>query len=408
MATPSPTPTNGGKVLLCVSGGIAAYKAAEVLRHLTESGCEVTVVATDAARAFVGEATWAALSGKPVATSLWQSAHDVPHVSLARWADIVAVVPATADALARIAAGRADDMLAAVCLMTKSPVVMFPAMHTEMWEHPTTQEHVNVLRGRGLLVVTPDSGRLTGPDTGVGRLGEPTSIAQIIRQVMTATTSTNALAGAHVVVTAGGTREAVDPVRVISNRSSGIMGYACATAAVAAGANVTVISANSSLPPVAGASTVHVASHQELADALGGLARQADAVVMAAAVSDYAPDAAAEKMSKTGGALDLRLHELPDILADVARGRQGARPVLVGFAAETVDGREQLIQRASAKRAKKGCDVIVANNVSGGAVFGDTDTDLVIIDDDGAIDVGPASKETAATHVIAAVARHLR
>ena len=408
MATPSPTPANGGKVLLCVSGGIAAYKAAEVLRHLTESGCDATVVATDAARAFVGDATWAALSGKPVANSLWQSAHDVPHVSLARWADVVAVVPATADTLARIAAGRADDLLAAACLMTKAPVVMFPAMHTEMWEHPTTQEHVNLLRERGLLVVAPDSGRLTGPDTGVGRLGEPASIAQVIRQMMIATTSTTALSGAHVVVTAGGTREAVDPVRVISNRSSGIMGYACATAAVAAGATVTVISANSALPPVAGATTIHVGSHQELANALGGLAGQADAVVMAAAVSDYAPDAATEKMSKTGGTVDLRLHELPDILGDVAKRRQSTRPVLVGFAAETADDRGQLVQRAIAKRAKKGCDVIVANNVSGGAVFGDSETDIVIIDDAGATDLGPMSKESAATHVITAVARHLR
>jgi phosphopantothenoylcysteine decarboxylase/phosphopantothenate--cysteine ligase len=215
------------------------------------------------------------------------------------------------------------------------------------------------------------------------------------------------LNGSSVVVTAGGTREPVDPVRVLTNRSSGIMGYACAAAAVAAGATVTVISANAELPPVAGASTVHVGSHHELSGALSEVSGQADAVIMAAAVSDFAPESAIAKMKKDGREVSLRLHELPDILAGLAQHREGSRPVLIGFAAETAGDQQQLIELATVKRANKGCDVIIANNVSGGAVFGQDATDIVIVDENGAAALGPSSKEAAAAAVIARLAGRL-
>lgn len=408
MPTDIHPPLKSGRVLLCVTGGIAAYKAAEVLRDLTESGCEVTVIATDAALSFVGAATWAALSGKPVATSMWQSTHEVPHISLARWADIVAVVPATADALARIADGRANDLVSAACLMTQKPVVLFPAMHTEMWDHPQTREHVSHLRDRGFIVVTPDAGRLTGADSGVGRLADPRSIAMVVRQMMLGGSS-HSLSGKHVVVSAGGTRESIDDVRVISNRSSGLMGYACAAAAVAAGAQVTVLAANVSLPPIAGTHTLTVESHQDLAQALDATIAQGDVdvVVMAAAVSDYTPAGQSGKIKKSGQPLSLELQELPDLLAGLAADRVGTRPLLVGFAAETAADPTRLIELAGDKRQRKGCDVIVANDVSGGAVFGSGATDICIIDAAGHQALGPTSKEHAAAAIIATVARLL-
>ena len=408
----------GLRVLLCVTGGVSAYKAAEVLRSLKESGSDVTVVATDSALAFVGEATWAALSGKPVARSMWQQTHDVPHVSLARWADVIAVVPATADAMARIASGRADDLVASLCLMAASGVIMFPAMHTEMWEHPATVENVSRLRKIGIRVVAPDSGRLTGPDTGVGRLGEPASIAMIIRTFAQPASRDAALINRRVVITAGGTREEIDSVRVITNKSSGLMGYSCAAAAVAAGAEVTIIAANVSLPSIAGATTVAVTSHAELAAAVTAAAVTADAVIMAAAVSDYAPEPIHGKLKKTGGAASLQLIELPDILAGLGAARAAARAatslpteparpsVLVGFAAEAAAG-DDLHLLAKKKLQNKGCDLIIANDVSGGAVFGEESTSILIVDASGARSVAEVTKEAAAVEVIAAVAARL-
>ena len=404
----------GLRVLLCVTGGVSAYKAAEVLRSLKESGSDVTVVATDSALAFVGEATWAALSGKPVARSMWQQTHDVPHVSLARWADVIAVVPATADAMARIASGRADDLVASLCLMAASGVIMFPAMHTEMWEHLSTSENVTRLRSLGIRVVAPDTGRLTGPDTGVGRLGEPASIAMIIRAFADPALRDSPQAGRRVVITAGGTREDIDSVRVITNKSSGLMGYACAAAAVAAGAEVVVIAANVSLPNMAGVAMMSVSTHTDLSAAVASAAATADVVIMAAAVSDYAPVAIGGKIKKTGSTQSLQLQELPDILAGLGSTRAAsstntasAKPaVLVGFAAETATG-DELEQLAGKKLRDKGCDLIIANDVSGGAIFGDGSTSVLIVDSSGATSVAEVTKEKAAVAVITAVAARL-
>ena len=398
------------KVLLCVTGGIAAYKAAEVLRNLKESGCEVTVAASESALAFVGEPTWAALSGKPVARSIWARPDEVPHVSLARWADVIAVVPATADCLARLADGRADDIVTASCLMADSPVVVFPAMHTEMWQHRATAAHAATLRARGVLVTDPDSGRLTGADSGVGRLGDPAAIAMIIRAAARRAEGAGSLAGRHVVITAGGTREPIDPVRVVTNTSSGQMGYAISAAAAAAGARVTLICANVAMADMAGARVVRVSTHAQLAEALdAAVADDADAVIMAAAVSDYAPTAAPEKVKKSGGDLELTLHELPDILAGLARRRTSMRPVLVGFAAETAAG-ARLLELAREKLVRKGCDLIVANDVSNGAVFGQGWTSIAVISADSDSPVAVAadvSKEAAASAVVEVLAARL-
>lgn len=370
-------------VLLGVTGGIAAYKSAEVVRRLRDLGCDVTVAATPSALAFVGEATWAALSGKPVLTSMWQRAESVGHVSAARAADVVLVAPATADFMARIAAGRSDDVLSAIVLMATVPVVLAPAMHTEMWLNAATADNVTLLRARGMLVLEPDSGRLTGPDSGPGRLPAPQSLADIAYCAAAAGPGLS-LHGRKVVVTAGGTREAWDPVRWLGNRSSGRMGYAIASAAVARGAEVVVIAANVDLPDVAGARTRRVGSHAELESAVTREAEQADAVVMAAAVADFTVPAQSAKVKKTAGeAPVLHLQQTSDILAGLARDRGAGRPILIGFAAETESDPEALNRRAADKLAAKGCDVIVANDVTGAAVFGHDRASVLILDRDG-------------------------
>src|SRR3954447_1567339 len=279
------------RIVLGVSGGIAAYKSCELLRLFTESGHSVRVVPTADALRFVGEATWAALSGQPVATDVWSDVDQVPHVRLGQEADLVVVAPATADLLARAAHGRADDLLSATLLTARCPVLFAPAMHTEMWEHPATQANVAVLRERGAVVLTPASGRLTGADTGVGRLPDPAEIFTAARTLLLHPTQD--LAGRHVVVSAGGTREPLDPVRFLGNRSSGRQGYALAAVAAARGAQVTVVAANVSLPHPAGATVVRVSTAAELRTAVLTAAAEADAVVMAAAVADFRPASSA-------------------------------------------------------------------------------------------------------------------
>src|SRR5689334_16536419 len=258
-----PRPEDAPKVVLGVAGGIAAYKACELLRLLTESGHRVRVVPTAAALHFVGEPTWAALSGQPVATDVFTSAHEVPHVKIGQTADLVVVAPATADLLAKAAHGLADDLLTNTLLTARCPVVYAPAMHTEMWEHPATAANVATLRRRGAVVVEPAVGRLTGADSGKGRLPDPAAIFALARRVLARGPAVPDLAGRHVVVTAGGTREPIDPVRFIGNRSSGKQGYAFASAAAARGARVTLVSANVALPDPAGADVVHVGSTEE-------------------------------------------------------------------------------------------------------------------------------------------------
>ena len=401
-------------VVLGVSGGIAAYKACELLRRFTESGHDVTVVPTAAALEFVGAATWSALSGKPVSADVWHDVHQVPHVRLGQSADLVVVAPATADLLAQAAHGLAGDLLTNTLLTARCPVVVAPAMHTEMWEHPATQDNVATLRRRGVLVVEPAEGRLTGADTGKGRLPDPVEIFEVAREVLARAGSAQPLdlAGRHVLVSAGGTREYLDPVRFLGNRSSGRQGYALARAAVARGAEVTLVAANVSLPDPAGVKVVTVETTAQLRDAVLAAAPTADAVVMAAAPADYRPATVSDtKMKKAddGSAPSLALQQNPDVLAEISHHRVRPGAVVVGFAAETGDDTGSVMEMARAKLARKGCDLLVVNDVSGGRVFGSPDTEAVVLDAAGeATEVPPGSKSALAHVVWDRVAARLR
>src|SRR4051812_5929111 len=332
------------QVVLGVSGGIAAYKACELLRLLTESGHRVRVVPTESALNFVGAATWAALSGQPVITDVWSHVEQVPHVRIGQSADLVVVAPATADLLARAATGRADDLLTATLLTARCPVLFAPAMHTEMWEHPATQANVATLRSRGVVVLDPAVGRLTGADSGAGRLPEPAEIyaAALLlleRGALGLGEAALDLAGRHIVVSAGGTREPLDPVRFLGNRSSGRQGYALARTALSRGAEVTLVSANVALPDPAGAKVVRVRTAAQLRDVTRDAARSADVVVMAAAVADFRPaHVATGKIKKTADdPAAIELVRNPDILAELSGERVRPGQVIVGFAAETDD-----------------------------------------------------------------------
>jgi len=386
------------RVVLGVGAGIAAYKACELLRRLTESGHRVRVVPTADSLRFVGAATWAALSGQPVTTTPWDDVHEVPHVRLGAEADLVFIAPATADLLARAAAGRADDLLTSVLLTARCPVVFAPAMHTEMWEHPATQDNVARLRGRGCLVLEPASGRLTGPDSGPGRLPEPAELWQVAVRVLARGTAGMApdLRGRRVVVSAGGTREEIDPVRFIGNWSSGRQGYALAEAAVARGGAVTVVAANVGLPDPAGTTVIPVTSACEMRSAVLSAAAAADAVVMAAAVADYRPAARSEqKLKKAGAAPPLELVENPDILKELAARRRPGQ-ILTGFAAET----ENMAENGRAKLAAKGCDLLVVNQVGAGLAFGTSDNAALVLGADGSVTEVPRGPKTALADVI--------
>ncbi|MEV4010218.1 bifunctional phosphopantothenoylcysteine decarboxylase/phosphopantothenate--cysteine ligase CoaBC [Nonomuraea angiospora] len=412
------------KVVLGVSGGIAAYKACELLRLFTESGHEVRVVPTREALKFVGAPTWAALSGNPVSAEVWDDVHEVPHVRIGKQADLVVVAPATADVLARAAHGLAGDLLTNTLLTATCPVVFAPAMHTEMWQHPATRANVATLRERGTVVIDPAVGRLTGADTGPGRLPDPAEIFEVCLRVLRG--RPRDLAGRKIVVSAGGTREAIDPVRYLGNRSSGRQGYALARTAVARGAEVTLVAANVALPDPAGAKVVRVESAYELRDAVLAAAADADAVVMAAAVADFRPATRHEaKIKKTDGEPEpIFLAKNPDILAElgtlrrearaartrsaaqtrsestaqplpatagpepaaavagtesgdvVPRRERGAYPeVIVGFAAETHD----VLANGQAKLARKGCDLLVVNQVGEGLAFGTPDNAATVL-----------------------------
>jgi phosphopantothenoylcysteine decarboxylase/phosphopantothenate--cysteine ligase len=388
------TATGGRRVVLGVCGGIAAYKACELLRRFTESGHDVHVVPTASALKFVGETTWAALSGNPVATDVWTSAHRVPHVQLGRQADLVVVAPATADFLARMVIGRSDDLLTATLLTARCPIVIAPAMHTEMWQHPATEANVATLRERGVIVLDPAVGRLTGADTGIGRLPEPEEIYAVARTVLArGTQSLRAdLAGRHVVVTAGGTREPLDPVRYLGNRSSGRQGFALARAALARGAEVTLIAANAALADPAGAKVVRVRTAEDMRVAVEEVAASADAIVMAAAVADFRPAVRADAKLKKGSAdpEPVALVRNPDILADISANRRRDGQVIVGFAAETND----VLDNGRAKLASKGCDLIVVNQVGENLTFGAEHNTATILGADGtSLAVEDVSKE---------------
>ena len=403
------------QVILGVTGGIAAYKACSLLRLFTEGGYDVTVVPTAAALKFVGAATWAALSGKPVPTDLWTDVHEVPHVRLGQHADLLVVAPATADLMARAAHGLADDLLTNILLTARCPVVLAPAMHTEMWQHPATVANVATLRLRGVLVIDPASGRLTGTDTGPGRLPEPDEIFAVCRDLLSGVQAglpRLELAGRRVVISAGGTREPLDPVRFLGNRSSGKQGYALSEVAAARGAEVTLISANVTLPVPQAVRLVLVQTAVELGEAVAKAAQDADVVVMAAAVADYRPAHYTDvKIKKThdDSAVDgdqsaptIQLVRNPDILAELVASRGSATsPVIVGFAAETGDGKHSVLDLAREKFVRKGCDVLVANEVGVDKTFGQ-DTNTVHILRRGVhatLHVGPVAKHAVAATV---------
>ncbi|TWG08322.1 phosphopantothenoylcysteine decarboxylase/phosphopantothenate--cysteine ligase [Saccharopolyspora dendranthemae] len=377
-------------MVLGVSGGIAAYKACEVLRRLTESGHDVRVVPTEAALNFVGAATFEALSGHPVTTGVFSDVHEVPHVRLGQEADLVVVAPATADLLARAASGQAPDLLTNTLLTARCPVLMIPAMHTEMWEHPATQHNVALLRSRGVIVSEPDSGRLTGKDTGKGRLPDPAEIVDLARLLLTSATALPwDLEGRRVVISAGGTRESLDPVRYLGNRSSGRQGYALARIAAHRGADVTLVAAHTAdLVTPAGVRLIRVGTAEEMRSVMLSESEGADAVVMAAAVADFKPVNRVEhKIKKTDRNPDpVELASNPDILAEIvdarAAGKLGAS-LIVGFAAETGDATSSVLDHGRAKLARKGCDMLVVNAVGDGMAFEVEDNSGWLLGDDG-------------------------
>jgi phosphopantothenoylcysteine decarboxylase / phosphopantothenate---cysteine ligase len=387
------------RVILGVGGGIAAYKACELLRLLTESGHDVRVIPTASALRFVGAPTWEALSGHPAPSDVWTEAYEVPHVRRGRSADLVVVAPATADLMAKAAHGRADDLLTNTLLTARCPVVFAPAMHTEMWEHPATVANVATLRSRGVVVIEPAVGRLTGPDTGKGRLPEPSEIYAVARRVLARGAGAPLdLGGRSVVVTAGGTREPLDPVRYLGNRSSGKQGYAFARAAVARGAQVTVIAANVSLPNPAGCDVIRVGTTEELRKATLEAAAGADVVVMAAAPADFRPAVYAShkiKRAEDGSAPTIELTVNPDIAAEIGERKRPGQ-ILVAFAAETNDA----LANARGKLARKRADFIVLNEVGVDKAFGRDENAASVLGADGsAVDIGLRGKDELADAV---------
>ena len=399
------------RVLLGVAGGIAAYKACELLRRLTESGHSVRVLPTAAALEFVGAATFEALSGQPVHTGVFADVPSVPHVRLGQEADLVLVAPATADLMARAASGRADDLLTAALLTARCPVLFAPAMHTEMWEHPATRANVATLRAHGAVVLDPASGRLTGRDTGPGRLPDPAEIAAFARLLLERPDALpRDLSGRRVAVSAGGTREALDPVRFLGNRSSGRQGYALAQVAAQRGAAVTLVAAHTAdLGDPAGVEVVRAGSARELREAMHAAAKGADAVVMAAAVADFRPVDPAEHKIKKGGTdpVPLRLTQNPDILVELVGAREPGQ-VVVGFAAETGDAAGDALHHGRAKLARKGCDLLVVNAVGDCKAFEVPDNAGWLLDRDGGETVlVSGSKALLASRVWDAVTRLL-
>jgi phosphopantothenoylcysteine decarboxylase/phosphopantothenate--cysteine ligase len=368
------------RIIVGVAGGIAAYKACTVVRQLTEAGHSVRVVPTESALRFVGAATFEALSGNPVHTGVWDDVHEVPHVRYGQEADLVVVAPATADLLARAVAGRADDLLTATLLTARCPVLFAPAMHTEMWFHPATVDNVATLRRRGAVVLEPASGRLTGADSGAGRLPEAEEIATFAQLLLArGDAMPYDLAGVKVLVTAGGTREPIDPVRFIGNRSSGKQGYAMARVLAQRGAEVTLIAGNTAgLVDPAGVHVEHIGSAAQLRDAVSKHAPGAQVLVMAAAVADFRPvSAAVSKIKKSAdpneAAPVIELARTDDVLAGIVRARtDGQLPkmrAIVGFAAETGDANGDVLFHARAKLRRKGCDLLVVNAVGENRAF---------------------------------------
>ena len=416
------------RVVIGVSGGIAAYKVAHLVRFFKERGDAVRVVPTAASLNFVGAATWEALSGEPVSTSVFDGVDEVQHVRLGHEADLVVIAPATADVIARIAAGRADDLLTATVLTATCPIVVAPAMHTEMWNNAATVANVATLRARGLHVMDPAVGRLTGKDTGAGRLPEPQDIGDYALKVLAqvhvqvhasagsepfaqpAAQESKSLAGRHVVISAGGTREPLDPVRYLGNNSSGLQGVALAQAALAAGARVTLVAAAMTASAPESVSVVQVGSALEMREAMHNLAPHADVIVMAAAVADFRPAVYEDtKIKKVVGAdpQPIALVKNPDILQELTAARVPGQ-VIVGFAAETGDSTGDVLDHGRAKAVRKQADLLVVNEVGRTKGFGTADNSVVLLDRAGE-QVGQVSgtKYEVATAIVAAVAERL-
>lgn len=404
------------RVVVGVGGGIAAYKACNLVRRFTETGHEVRVIPTEAALQFIGKATFEALSGNPVNTGVFADVPEVPHVRLGQEAELIVIAPATADLMARAAQGRADDLLTATLLTARCPVLIAPAMHTEMWEHPATRANVATLREHGAIVMEPAHGRLTGADTGAGRLPEPEEIFGLATLLLErADAIPRDLEGRRVVVSAGGTREPLDPVRFLGNRSSGKQGYALARLAAQRGAQVTLIAGNTiGLEPPAAVEVVHVTTAEQLKVAVDKHALGSDAVIMAAAVADFRPvNVAAAKIKKGADEPNsIDLAKTPDILAGLVQARRdGQLPgtAIVGFAAETGDEHADVLTHARAKLARKGCDLLVVNAVGEGKAFEVDHNDGWLLGADGteiALDHG--SKALLASRVLDALGPLLR
>lgn len=384
--------TERSTIVFGITGGIAAYKAVGAIRLLVTAGHDVHVVPTESALRFVGLPTLEAISGNPVTTSLYEGVDTVRHVALGQAADLIVIAPATANTLAKLATGQSDDLLGTTVLASSAPLVVAPAMHTGMWQNAATVANVEVLRSRGVIIVGPESGRLTGPDDGPGRMSEPADIVRIALETMAAATVLSRdLQGLHVVVSAGGTREPLDPVRFIGNRSSGKQGVAVARAAARRGARVTLVAAHldadvatatSALPDV---DVVPVGTAEELAQAIGRHGATADVVIMAAAVADYRPTSVSEskiKKDDTGDGLTLTLERTPDVLASLGSSPVPGRTV-VGFAAETAPDRDALLELGRAKMTRKRADLLVLNTVGWTTGFGADDNTAIVIGRDG-------------------------
>ncbi|WP_163163879.1 bifunctional phosphopantothenoylcysteine decarboxylase/phosphopantothenate--cysteine ligase CoaBC [Arthrobacter sp. Alg241-R88] len=375
------------RIVLGVGGGIAAYKVASLLRLFTEAGHHVTVIPTEAATRFVGTATWEALSGNPVSNSVFDDVHQVNHVRLGHEADLVVIAPATADLLAKAATGQAGDLLTNTLLMAHGPVLFAPAMHTEMWQHAATQANVETLRSRGAAVLEPATGRLTGSDSGPGRLPEPEVIFDAALALVQGQSDYQLpLAGRTVTISAGGTREPLDPVRFLGNRSSGKQGVALAVAARNAGATVRLLAAHMEVPPPAGVEVVPVETALQLREAALAAAADSDVVIMSAAVADFRPSEVSDtKIKKRDDSADpvITLVRNPDILHELVElrnsgGHAEGQQLIVGFAAETGDSHGDVLAYAEAKLERKGCDLLVVNHVGADKVFGQ-DTNSVVI-----------------------------
>ena len=381
----------GRKLLLGVSGGISAYKSCDLLRRLQEQGFIIDVVPTSASFNFVGKSTWEALSGRKVLTDLWSEVEKVPHISMAKENDLIVIAPTTADLLAKLASGRADDLLTNIVLASTAPKILVPAMHTEMWLNPATVANVKTLQERGFVVVAPDEGRMTGSDVGIGRYPEVNKIIEIINLTAHITAD---LAGKKLLITAGGTREPIDPIRFIGNRSSGRQGFALAAAAASRGAQVHLIAANTDLPVIEGVTMTSVETADQMAAVLEYEFSECDALIMSAAVADAKVANYSDQKIKKENLDVVSFSKNPDILKNLSEKKKPGQ-VIVGFAAETIAGLSELQKRGEEKLASKSLDLIYVNNVSDGAVFGSENTQGLIIDKNhNVIKVPQISKDT--------------